>query len=106
MYNWLCRVIPYSGNNLSLSKTTKSNFSCILCLFRLGYTVEKMPTSWFHLSEDRANRFALSVASSWNFAVNALKSLAEGNNSVLFFKVYTKISCIKILYLVNLIETN
>ncbi|CAL5204923.1 unnamed protein product [Lathyrus oleraceus] len=53
----------------------------------LGYTVEKMPTSWFHLSEDRANRFALSVASSWNFAVNALKSLAEGNNSVLFFKV-------------------
>jgi sterol-4alpha-carboxylate 3-dehydrogenase (decarboxylating) len=58
-------------------------------LFRLGYTVEKMPTSWFHLSEDMSNQIALSVASSLNFAVNALKSLAEGNNWELFFKVYT-----------------
>ncbi|XP_058779720.1 3beta-hydroxysteroid-dehydrogenase/decarboxylase-like isoform X2 [Vicia villosa] len=53
----------------------------------LGYTIEKMPPSWFHLSEDRSNRIALRVASSWNFAVSALKSIAEGNNSVLFFKV-------------------
>ncbi|GAU26674.1 hypothetical protein TSUD_314510 [Trifolium subterraneum] len=53
----------------------------------LGYTVEKMPTSRFHLSEDKSNKIALSVASSWNFAVNALKSLAEGNNWELFIKV-------------------
>ncbi|KAK2440970.1 3beta-hydroxysteroid-dehydrogenase/decarboxylase [Trifolium repens] len=53
----------------------------------LGYTVEKMPTSWFHLSEDMSNQIAVSLASMWNFAVNALKSLAEGNNWELFFKV-------------------
>lgn len=53
----------------------------------LGYTVEKMPTSWFHLSEDISNQIAFSVASSWNFAVNALKFLAEGNSWVMFFKV-------------------
>lgn len=53
----------------------------------LGYTVEKMPTSWFHLSEDISNQIAFSVASSWNFAVDALKSLAEGNDWVMFFKV-------------------
>jgi len=48
-----------------------------------------MPTSWFHLSEDISNQIAFSVASSWNFAVDALKSLAEGNDWVMFFKVYT-----------------
>ncbi|XP_014499775.1 3beta-hydroxysteroid-dehydrogenase/decarboxylase [Vigna radiata var. radiata] len=53
----------------------------------LGYTVEKMPKSWFHLSEDRSHKFALSVASSWNIAVNVLKSLAEGNDWVLLLKV-------------------
>jgi hypothetical protein len=36
-----------------------------------------------------SNQNALSLASMWNFAVNALKSLAEGNNRELFFKVYT-----------------
>ncbi|CAJ1973603.1 unnamed protein product [Sphenostylis stenocarpa] len=53
----------------------------------LGYTVEKMPKSWFHLSEDRSHKIALSVASSWNIAVNVLKSLAEGNDWVLLLKV-------------------
>ncbi|BAT79761.1 hypothetical protein LR48_Vigan04g037100 [Vigna angularis] len=53
----------------------------------LGYTVEKMPKSWFHLSEDRSHKCALSVASSWNIAVNVLKSLAEGNDWVLLLKV-------------------
>ncbi|XP_027354534.1 3beta-hydroxysteroid-dehydrogenase/decarboxylase isoform X2 [Abrus precatorius] len=53
----------------------------------LGYTVEKMPKSWFHLSEDMSHQIALSVASSWNFVVNVLKSVAEGNNWELFFKV-------------------
>lgn len=53
----------------------------------LGYTVEKMPTSWFHLSEDMSHQIALSVASSWNLAVDGLKSLAQGNDWMLFFKV-------------------
>ncbi|KAE9586902.1 hypothetical protein Lal_00004624 [Lupinus albus] len=53
----------------------------------LGYTIEKMPTSWFHLSEDMSHQIALSVASSWNFSVNVLKFLAQGNNLELFSKV-------------------
>ncbi|KAH1255995.1 hypothetical protein AAZX31_03G002300 [Glycine max] len=52
----------------------------------LGYTLEKIPKSWFHLSEDMSHQIALSVASSWNIAVNVLKSLADGNDWVLFFK--------------------
>ncbi|KAH1241404.1 3beta-hydroxysteroid-dehydrogenase/decarboxylase isoform 2 [Glycine max] len=53
----------------------------------LGFTLEKIPKSWFHLSEYLSHQIALSVASSWNIAVNVLKSLAEGNDWVLFFKV-------------------
>ncbi|XP_054797227.1 3beta-hydroxysteroid-dehydrogenase/decarboxylase-like isoform X1 [Prosopis cineraria] len=53
----------------------------------LGYTIEKVPASWFHLSEDKSHQVVFSLASSWNFAVNVLKSLAEGNNWVLFLKV-------------------
>ncbi|KAE9609293.1 hypothetical protein Lal_00020596 [Lupinus albus] len=53
----------------------------------LGYTIEKIPTSWFHLSEDMSHQIALSVASSWNFVVKVLKSLAQGNNLELFSKV-------------------
>jgi len=64
-----------------------ANYCSTLCLCRLGYTVEKMPKSWFHLSEDMSRKFALSVASLWNIAVNVLKSLAEGNDWVLLLKV-------------------
>ncbi|XP_061374909.1 3beta-hydroxysteroid-dehydrogenase/decarboxylase isoform X2 [Gastrolobium bilobum] len=68
----------------------------------LGYTVEKMPTSWFHLSEDMSHQIALSVSSSWNFSVNVLKSLAEGNNGVLFFKVVFSLLILSFLGAVSL----
>ncbi|KAI4337207.1 hypothetical protein L6164_015652 [Bauhinia variegata] len=53
----------------------------------LGYTVEKMPTSWFHLSEDMSHQVVQSVASLWNYSVNILKSIAKGNDWLLFLKV-------------------
>uniref|UniRef100_A0A2P2KXS5 Reticulon-like protein n=1 Tax=Rhizophora mucronata TaxID=61149 RepID=A0A2P2KXS5_RHIMU len=52
-----------------------------------GYKIEKLPPSCFHLSEDRSHRVALSVASSWNAAVNVLKSLCKGSDWMLFLKV-------------------
>ncbi|GAV63869.1 3Beta_HSD domain-containing protein/Reticulon domain-containing protein [Cephalotus follicularis] len=53
----------------------------------LGYTVEKIPLSHFHLSEEKSHLVALSVVSSWNTTVNCLKSLCTGNDWALFFKV-------------------
>ncbi|KAF9680920.1 hypothetical protein SADUNF_Sadunf06G0171800 [Salix dunnii] len=52
-----------------------------------GYTIEKIPISYFILSEERSHQTALSVASSWNAAVNVLKSLCKGNDWSLFLKV-------------------
>ncbi|EEF46165.1 3beta-hydroxysteroid-dehydrogenase/decarboxylase [Ricinus communis] len=52
-----------------------------------GYTIEKIPASHFHLSEEQSHQAALSVASSWNAAVNVLKSLCKGNDWILFLKV-------------------
>ena len=53
----------------------------------LGYSVEKLSPSHFQLSEEKSQRVATSVASSWNSAVNVLKSLAKGNDGILFLKV-------------------
>ncbi|CAK7352734.1 unnamed protein product [Dovyalis caffra] len=53
-----------------------------------GYTVEKIPVSYFHLSEERSHQIALSVASSWNAAVYVLKSVCKGNDWSLFLKVF------------------
>lgn len=70
---------------------------------RLGYTVEKIHTSSFHLSEERSHGAALSVASSWNTAVNVLKSLCKGDNWTLFVKVFYYISscCLIISHVSN-----
>ncbi|KAM7465128.1 hypothetical protein LguiB_012690 [Lonicera macranthoides] len=60
----------------------------------LGYNIEKIPESNFHLSEEMSHKIALSVASSWNSAANSLKSLCKGNDWMLFFKV--------VIFLLNL----
>ncbi|XP_050219184.1 3beta-hydroxysteroid-dehydrogenase/decarboxylase [Mercurialis annua] len=52
-----------------------------------GYTIEKLPASYFHLTEEKSHQAAHSVASSWNAAVNVLKSLCRGNDWILFLKV-------------------
>ncbi|KAK1369363.1 3beta-hydroxysteroid-dehydrogenase/decarboxylase [Heracleum sosnowskyi] len=53
----------------------------------LGYTIEKVPDSKFCLSKEMSRKVALSMASSWNYAVNSLKSLCCGNDWVSYIKV-------------------
>ncbi|KAK1393690.1 3beta-hydroxysteroid-dehydrogenase/decarboxylase [Heracleum sosnowskyi] len=53
----------------------------------LKYTVEKIPESRFHLSEDWSHKAALAMASYWNTTVNDLKSLCCGNDWNLFLKM-------------------
>uniref|UniRef100_A0A7N2R8B3 Reticulon-like protein n=1 Tax=Quercus lobata TaxID=97700 RepID=A0A7N2R8B3_QUELO len=63
----------------------------------LGYTVEKIPRSRFHLSEEMSRRVALSVASSWNAAVDVLKSLSTGHDWTLFLKVVLSLLLLSLL---------
>ncbi|KDP34007.1 hypothetical protein JCGZ_07578 [Jatropha curcas] len=62
-----------------------------------GYTIEKIPVSYFHLSEEKSHQVALSVASSWNSAINVLKSLCKGNDWMLFLKVVVSLLTLSIL---------
>ncbi|KAL1830723.1 hypothetical protein ACET3Z_000374 [Daucus carota] len=51
------------------------------------YTVEKIPESNFHLSDDWPHRAASAMASYWNSGVNNLKSLCCGNDWSLCLKM-------------------
>ncbi|KAF5186541.1 3beta-hydroxysteroid-dehydrogenase/decarboxylase isoform [Thalictrum thalictroides] len=53
----------------------------------LGYTIEKIPASNFQFPEKTCHQITLSMRSSWNYAVNVLKSLCKGEDWVLFLKV-------------------
>ncbi|KAM1133438.1 hypothetical protein ACFX19_043395 [Malus domestica] len=53
----------------------------------LGYKIEKLQSSHFHLSEETSQQIAKSVASSWNASVKTLKSLGQGDDGILFLKV-------------------
>nr|GEV74593.1 3-beta hydroxysteroid-dehydrogenase/ decarboxylase-like isoform X1 [Tanacetum cinerariifolium] len=53
----------------------------------MGYTIEKIPESKFQYPEELTRKIALSVASSWNCAVDCLKSISAGNDWMLFFKI-------------------
>lgn len=53
----------------------------------LGYNLDKLSQSHFELSEEQSQRVATSLASSWNGAVNVLKSIAKGKDGILFVKV-------------------
>ncbi|KAL5712932.1 3beta-hydroxysteroid-4alpha-carboxylate 3-dehydrogenas(decarboxylating) [Ranunculus cassubicifolius] len=63
----------------------------------LGYTIEKIPASNFHIPEGKCYRVVSSAASKWNFAVTVLKSLCRGDDWVLFFKVIISLAIISIL---------
>ncbi|XP_022754733.1 3beta-hydroxysteroid-dehydrogenase/decarboxylase-like [Durio zibethinus] len=53
----------------------------------LGYTIEKIPASNFHLSEEKSRNVIMLMASSWNGVINVLKSLCKGKDWILFLKV-------------------
>lgn len=63
----------------------------------LGYKIEKVSRSNFHFSEEMSRQVALSVAASWNSAVNDLKSLCKGNDWTLFLKVVLSLSILSFL---------
>lgn len=62
-----------------------------------GYTIEKIPESKFHVTEETSHRVALSVVSSWNSAVDSLKSLCRGNDWTLFLKVVLSLLALSFL---------
>ncbi|XP_052175604.1 3beta-hydroxysteroid-dehydrogenase/decarboxylase [Diospyros lotus] len=67
-----------------------------------GYTIEKIPGSYFHLTEEMSHQVALSVASSWNSSVHCLKSLCKGNDWLLFMKVGFSLLIISFLGAISL----
>ncbi|KAG6657249.1 3beta-hydroxysteroid-dehydrogenase/decarboxylase-like [Carya illinoinensis] len=68
----------------------------------MGYTVEKIPPSRFHLSEKKSRIVASSVASTWNAAVNILKYLSMGKDWVLFLKVVLSLLLLSFLGTISL----
>ncbi|POO00285.1 Hopanoid-associated sugar epimerase [Trema orientale] len=68
----------------------------------LGYSIEKLSPSHFQLSEEKSQRVASSVASSWNSAVSVLKYLAKGNDGILFVKVAVFLLALSFLGAVSL----
>ncbi|XP_057799392.1 3beta-hydroxysteroid-dehydrogenase/decarboxylase [Salvia miltiorrhiza] len=63
----------------------------------LGYKIEKIPESKFHVSEAASHHIALSVASIWNSAVRDLKSLCKGNDTTFFLKVVLSLLLLSII---------
>lgn len=74
-------------SNCCLFRLWTNEYRCLFC--RFGYTVEKIPASQFHLSKDSSEHLSLSVISSWNTTVKALRSLCQGNDWSFFFKVFS-----------------
>ncbi|KVH98584.1 3-beta hydroxysteroid dehydrogenase/isomerase [Cynara cardunculus var. scolymus] len=56
-------------------------------VFLMGYSIEKIPESNLQFTDTISRQTALSVASSWNCAVYSLRSISNGADSLLFFKV-------------------
>ncbi|CAA3006607.1 3beta-hydroxysteroid-dehydrogenase decarboxylase [Olea europaea subsp. europaea] len=63
----------------------------------LGYKIEKIQESKFHISEDKSHQVAMSVASGWNSAMVCLKSLCKGSDWILFLKVVLSLLALSIL---------
>ncbi|CAO2834188.1 unnamed protein product [Amaranthus hypochondriacus] len=62
-----------------------------------GCTIEKVPVSALHCSEDNSRRAARSVASQWNTLVGILKTLCRGDDWMLFLKVIITLIIISLL---------
>ncbi|OAY71198.1 3beta-hydroxysteroid-dehydrogenase/decarboxylase isoform 2 [Ananas comosus] len=53
----------------------------------LGYNIEKLEPSDFHVSQEKARQLAFSVSSSWNSVVGIIRSLCKGKDWSLFLRV-------------------
>ncbi|CAL5401965.1 unnamed protein product [Camellia sinensis] len=69
---------------------------------RLGYTIEKIPVSKFYFLQEMSNEVALSMASSWNSAVNGLISLSKGNDWTIPQVVVLSLSILSFLGAISL----
>ncbi|XP_020251975.1 3beta-hydroxysteroid-dehydrogenase/decarboxylase [Asparagus officinalis] len=67
-----------------------------------GIKFEKVPPSYFHLSEGKAHHLAYSVTSSWNSTIDVLKSLCKGKDWPLFLKVVVILLFLNLLGAVSL----
>ncbi|KAJ0987488.1 hypothetical protein J5N97_005844 [Dioscorea zingiberensis] len=52
-----------------------------------NYKIEKIPPTYFHLSEEKSQCLAHSITSSWNSAIGIVRSLCRGKDWPLFLKV-------------------
>ncbi|XP_055803173.1 3beta-hydroxysteroid-dehydrogenase/decarboxylase-like isoform X1 [Solanum dulcamara] len=68
----------------------------------MGYKIDKVPVSCFHVSEETSHQFALSVVSGWNSAVKGLKSLCKGADCMFFLKVALSLLILSILGTISL----
>ncbi|CAI9095143.1 OLC1v1031020C1 [Oldenlandia corymbosa var. corymbosa] len=59
----------------------------------LGYRLERIPESKFHISQEASHQVAQSIASRWNAIMIDLKSLCRGNDWMLFLKVIASCFC-------------
>lgn len=63
----------------------------------LGYTIKKIPSSAFEISEETVQNIFLSIRSSWNTGVATLKPLAQGKDWTLFFKAMSLLCFLNLL---------
>ncbi|KAM3283718.1 3beta-hydroxysteroid-dehydrogenase/decarboxylase isoform X2 [Capsicum chacoense] len=68
----------------------------------MGYKIDKVPKSYFHVSGETSRQVALSVASGWNFVVKGLKNLCKGADCMFFLKVALSLLILSILGTISL----
>ncbi|XP_016499608.2 3beta-hydroxysteroid-dehydrogenase/decarboxylase-like isoform X1 [Nicotiana tabacum] len=68
----------------------------------MGYKIDKVPGSCFHVSAETSRQVALSAASGWNSAVKGLKSLCRGTDCMFFLKVVLSLLILSILGTISL----
>ncbi|XP_072980235.1 3beta-hydroxysteroid-dehydrogenase/decarboxylase [Typha angustifolia] len=71
----------------------------------LGYNIEKLQPSNFHVSEVKAQHIACSVSSSWNSAVGVIKSLCKGKDWLLFLRAICFLFVLNVLGAMSLQTT-
>lgn len=86
-YNFLC-----AAAQLLLLISAVLFVHSILPSSILGYTIKKIPSSAFEISEETVQNAFLSIRFAWNTGVATLKSLAQGKDWTLFFKA-TSLLC-------------
>ncbi|XP_077250316.1 3beta-hydroxysteroid-dehydrogenase/decarboxylase-like [Tasmannia lanceolata] len=67
-----------------------------------GYKLEKIPASSFKFSEEKMHRVALSMGFTYNSTVGVLKSLCQGKDWPLFFKVVISLLIVNLLMRMSL----